>query len=303
MELRQLEYFVAVAEEGSFTKGAQRVHVAQSAVSATIRKLERELGASLFQRAANPIALSDAGEALLPEAKAVLGSAFRAKDIVAQVREGLRGTIRMGTLTPIGTRPGAEGPLLIDLAAVLGRFHATHPGVNIRLRGVVTGSAGHLVDLTGGDLDLAMVGIVDRPPGVRLHRLGSIRWSFVCARRHPLAAERAVTLADLKNETFVDFPRGWGNREMIDRAFAAGGLSRDVPFEAADPEGALALVRNGLGVAFLPRSCVGDGEHVAVVDVAGADLDLPIALATPADRPPSRATAALIDALLAAAGR
>ncbi|GIF63792.1 LysR family transcriptional regulator [Asanoa ishikariensis] len=300
MELRQLEYFVAVAEEGTFTGGARRVRVAQSAVSATIRKLERELGTALFAREPQATSLTDAGQALLPEARAVLDSAVRARDTVAQARGGLRGTIRMGTLSPIGTREGLAGPLVIDLPAILGRFHATHPLVEFRLRGASSGSASHLADVAAGALDLAMVGTIERPPGVRLHPIGSVRWCFVCAQGHPLADARSVTLDDLRDETFVDFPLGWGNRTMVDRAFAIAGIGRNVPFEAADHGSALGLVRNGLGVAFLPRSA-GETPDTSVIEVADVNFDLSIGLATPAHRPQSAATAALIHAVLGAA--
>ncbi|WP_203700974.1 LysR family transcriptional regulator [Asanoa iriomotensis] len=299
MELRQLEYFVAVAEEGTFTQGAHRVRVAQSAVSATIRKLERELGSPLFSRNTTT-ALTDAGQALLPEARAVLSSAAHARDAVAQVRGGLRGTVRVGCPASFGTVQEAQEALRIDLPAILGRFHDTHPRVTIRLRGAPRGSEGHLADVAAGGLDLALVGTIDRPPGIRLHEFGTMRWYLVCSRSHRLAASPSVTLADLEHETFVDFPQGWGSRTLVDRAFARAGIVRDVPFEASDQAGALGLVRNNLGVAFLPRTG-SESADTSVIEVAGAALDLSVGLATPADRPPSPATAALIDAILDAA--
>ncbi|GAB7046552.1 LysR family transcriptional regulator [Catenuloplanes indicus] len=302
MELRQLDYFVAVAEEGSFTKGARRVRVAQSAVSATVQKLERELGVPLFAREAGGVALTDAGTALLPEARALLSAERRARDTVDQVRGGLRGTVRMGTLVMIGVRPASRGLLVVDLPQVLGRFHVTHPLVRFQLRTARRGSAGHLSALLAGDLDLALVGTVDRPDGIRLHRLGGVRLSLVCPRRHRLADASSVSLADLADETWVDFPRLWGNRAMTDRAFAAAGVPRAVPFEAADQDTVLGLVRNGLGVALLPRAGV-DDEEVAVVDVDDGDLELPVSIALPSDREPSAATAALLTSILRAAGR
>lgn len=301
MELRQLEYFVAVAEEGTFTRAGRRVHVAQSAVSATIAKLERELGIALFTRDGPTTSLTDAGTALLPEARALLSGARRARETVDQVRGGLRGTIRLGILSAIGVRSESGVTLLIDLPTILGRFHVTHPLVQFRMRTAPRGTADHLAAVAADELDLALVGTDDRPPGVRLHRLGSVRFRFVCSRRHPLAAATSVTLEDLADETFIDFPPGWGNRTLVDRAFAGVGLVRDVPFEAADQDSALGLVRNDLGVSFLPRPEVG-GDDVAVIEVSDAELDLPISLAVP-DRPPSPATAALIAAVARSARR
>ncbi|MDH2426880.1 LysR family transcriptional regulator [Sphaerisporangium sp. TRM90804] len=302
MELRQLEYFVAVAEEGSFTKGARRVHVAQSAVSATIQKLERQLGMPLFSRDPSATALTEAGLALLPEARALLSAARRARETVDQVRGGLRGTIRIGTMVAIGARSESAGRLVIDLPRVLGLFHVTHPLVTFRLRTSPQGSAGHLAAIAADALDLALVGSIDQPDGIRLHRLGSVRFSFVCSRSHRLADATSLTLEDLAEETFIECPRGWGNRALTDRAFAGAGIVRNIPFEAADQTTALGLVRNGLGVTFLPRTG-SEEDGVSVIDVDGADLDLPVALATSSERRPSAATSALVAGILRAAGR
>ncbi|GIJ12288.1 hypothetical protein Van01_55020 [Micromonospora andamanensis] len=106
----------------------------------------------------------------------------------------------------------------------------------------------------------------------------------------------------LADETFIDFPVGWGSRTMTDRAFADVGIVRNIPFEAADQDTALGLVRNGLGVTLLPRA--GNAEDgVSVFDVENADLDLPVAVALPSDRQPTAATAALLTSILRAVGR
>src|ERR1700760_333234 len=120
VKLHQLEYFVAVAEELSFTRGARRAHVVQSAVSAAITRLERELNAPLLERTRRRVSLTDAGSALLPEARATLAAAQSARDVVAAVRGGLRGSVTLGMML-------STGP--VDLAAVLGGFHAAHPDV------------------------------------------------------------------------------------------------------------------------------------------------------------------------------
>src|SRR3954466_3144747 len=135
MELRHFEYFVAVAEERSFTKAAVRLHVVQSGVSAVIKSLERELGAPLLERTSKRVALTDAGEALLPRARAALDAAQAARDAVDEVRGGLRGTLRIGT---------RNGVAEIDVAALLGTFHRTHPGVALQLTVSPRGSVGLL---------------------------------------------------------------------------------------------------------------------------------------------------------------
>src|SRR3954469_507874 len=124
MELRHFEYFVAVAEERSFTRAAARLHVVQSGVSAVIKALERELGAELLERTSKRVALTDAGEALLPRARAALDAARAARGAVDEVRGGVRGTVRIGTLTSVG---------MIDVPALLGRFHRAYPEVRLQL--------------------------------------------------------------------------------------------------------------------------------------------------------------------------
>src|SRR6201992_1516299 len=172
VELHQLEYFVAVAEELSFTRGARRAHVVQSAVSAAITRLERELHAPLFERTRRRVALTDAGSALLPEARATLAAAQGARDAVAAVRGGLRGSVTLGMML-------STGPL--DMAAVLGRFSAAHPDVVVQARQAAEGTAAHLRDLREGALDLALVALAGSPPP------GIVTW--------PLASEHLSLLA------------------------------------------------------------------------------------------------------------
>ena len=124
---------MVVAEELSFTRASRRLHVVQSGVSSAIQGLERELGAPLFDRDRHRVAPTDAGLALLPEARATLAAAQAAQDAVAQAQAGLRGTLTVGTMLSTGS---------FDLAALLGRFHASHPGVSVHLRQALAGSAG-----------------------------------------------------------------------------------------------------------------------------------------------------------------
>ncbi|RYZ48107.1 MAG: LysR family transcriptional regulator, partial [Sphingobacteriales bacterium] len=125
MELRQLEYFVAVAEEANFTRAAARVHISQSGVSAQIRALERELGAELIDRSGGTATLTTAGQAALPQARATLAAAGSVKQSVDDVTGLLRGRLSVGMVTACTVPP------LFD---ALAGFHAAHPGVDIALR-------------------------------------------------------------------------------------------------------------------------------------------------------------------------
>ncbi|WP_250036253.1 LysR family transcriptional regulator [Paractinoplanes maris] len=287
LELRHFEYFVAVAEERNFTRAAARLHVVQSGVSAVIKAMERELGARLLDRTSKRVELTDAGEALLPRARAALEAVREARDAVDEVRGGLRGTVRIGTLTSVG---------LIDVPALLGAFHRLHPDVGLRLHVSPRGSDGLLTWLADGLLDLAIVSAPGRPPaGLRVRPVGSRRLELVLPAGHRLAGAATVRIADLAGESFVDFPAGYGNRTVVDKAFADAGVQRHVAIEVTDIANGAGFVREGLGVAILPPFVVPDDRTGLVLkSVADADLEWPLGLAVSALRRPSAAARALL---------
>jgi DNA-binding transcriptional LysR family regulator len=291
VELHQLEYFVAVAEELSFTRGARRAHVVQSAVSAAITRLERELNAPLFERTRRRVALTDAGSALLPEARATLATAQGARDAVAAVRGGLRGSVTLGMML-------STGPL--DIAAVLGRFSAAHPDVVVQARQAAEGTAAHLRDLREGALDLALVALAGPPPPGITARLLASEYLLLLAPPGGRYAERtSIDLAEAAEIPFIEAPPGWGNRAVADRAFAARGLQRTVRFEVTDYQTTVAMVRTGLGVALLPASSARElaaQSGVNLLTVTGADLTWNISLAVAQSRRlPAAAQALLTD--------
>jgi len=286
MELRHLAYFVAVAEELSFTRAAERLHVVQSGVFAAIKALEHELGSPLLDRGSRHVRLTDAGLALLPRARATLDAARDARDAVDQVRGGLRGSLRVGTITAMG---------LIDLPGLLGRYHREHPDVSLHLLAVPSGSQGLLDALADGRLDLAFVSVPWTPPaGIELTELAAAPLDLVVPAGHRLAGRGSTELGELAGETFVDFPAGYGTRAVADRAFATAGLQRQVAIEITDTSVGSDFVRNGLGVALLPRFLVPRRKDLHRIPVTGADLRWPMALAISVTRTPSAAAQALI---------
>ncbi|MFJ8364057.1 LysR family transcriptional regulator [Streptomyces sp. NPDC093984] len=286
MELRQLEHFVAVAEEGNFTRAAARLHVVQSAVSTTIKNLERELGTPLLERTPKRVLLTNAGAALLPRAHAALDAAREAEDAVAEVSSGLRGTLRLGAIATVG---------LIDLPVFLGEFHRRHPGVFLQTSAAPTGSQGLLEALLERRLDLAFVsGPGPRPTGITLIQLATSVLDLVVPADHPLVKRRTVSITDLAGLDFVDFPVGYSNRAVADRAFAAASVPHRVAIEITDPTTGVAYVRNGLGVALLPRPVLGKAKDVATLTVDDADLEWSFSLATPSERTPGAAERAMI---------
>jgi DNA-binding transcriptional LysR family regulator len=287
VELRHLEYFIAVATERSFTRAASRLHVVQSAVSAAISSLERELGVALFERSAQRVALTDAGEALLPAAHATLDAAQAARDAVQEVGKQLRGTVAVGCLTGVGG---------VDFPGLLGQFHAVHPQVRLQLRAAgADGSAGLARSLGDGEIDVAFLGVGGRPfAHLRTRMLVRIPQMLVVPGAHRLAARSSVTLAEAADEQFIDYPVGYANRTANDRAFTAAGLSRYIAMEVTDVTVAADFVSHGLGVSIVPTRAIPAGPQCKALVVADQSLEWSLHVATAEQRRVSAATAALI---------
>ena len=290
VELRQLATFVAVAEDGSFTRAADRLHVVQSAVSAGVRKLEDELGANLFDRSTHHVELTDSGRALLPAARATLAAAQAARDAVDEARGGLRGKVVLGTMQ-------AQGMRAIDLAGLLAAFRAHHPGVEVAIRhsGGSTEMAREVLD---GRMDLAFVALPGRaPPGLKLIPLASEPIMLAVPAGHPLARRARVELASLRDQTLVDLPAGWGIRMAVDRSFAAAGITRSIAFEVNDTATMVELIRNALAIGMLPRSFVDPGGEIEFVPIHDHPPEFQTAIAIPANRVLSAATRAMLETI------
>jgi DNA-binding transcriptional LysR family regulator len=286
VELRHLEHFVAVAEEQSFTRAASRVHLVQSALSVSVRALERELGARLFNRTTHHVELTDAGQALLVEARRTLAAAEAARDAVAAVHGGLRGTVRIGIMHSLS---------LIDLAALLTEYHRARPQVQLVPSAVHGGSAELTRDVSEGRLDLAFAALpTGYPPGLSVLPLASERMMLACPPDHPFAQRRVITLEELNGERFVDFPAGWGTRLSVDRLFVESRLQREIAVEVADVPTVIELVRAGFGFAFLSPSTVPESRRHALRRVRPSP-EFTVSLITSKARPHSAATRALID--------
>lgn len=285
MELRNLVHFVALAEEGNFTRAARRLHLVQSALSVSIRSLERDLGTKLFERTTREVKLTDAGRLLLPEARRTLDAAANAQAVVADARAGLRGTLRLGMI---------QSSRLGDVGSLIARFHRERPLVEIRPRTAAGGSAETIADIRHGDLDAAFVVLTGAgQPGLTLTTLAAEPAVVVCPPGHPLAGRAAVSVSDLAGEPFVDFTPGWGTRTLADQLFAGAGIERSIGIEVPDGSIHASLVRAGLGVSILPESMAADSGLAAVPLNPAATFC--IAFAVPSDRPLSPVTSAFAD--------
>ncbi|WP_030625049.1 LysR family transcriptional regulator [Streptomyces sclerotialus] len=251
MELRHLEHFVAVSEEQHFTRAAERLHIAQSGLSASVRALERELGADLFTRTTRRVQLTAAGRAFLVEARRTLAGAAAAREAVAAVRGLFTGTLAVGTEQCMG---------IVDPVSLLADLRGRHPGVEVHM--VQSGSAHLLEEIRRGSLDLAFVVYEGHEEGVRIRPLATEPMMLLCRPDHPLVfsgdplpahSGESLAVQALAGEVFVDLHRDWGARRAADALFAAAGTRRTVAMEVNDVYTLLDLVARGMGVAVVPR--------------------------------------------------
>jgi DNA-binding transcriptional LysR family regulator len=249
MELRQLEQFVAVAEELNFTRAADRLRIAQSGLSVSIRGLERDLRATLFLRSSHGVRLTEAGVVLLSRARDLLVAAQSTRDAVTDVVGGVRGTVRVGIM---------QGLVLPGLAELLAQFRRSNQLVQIEPHLAANGSTSLAKEVAQGRLDIAFAALhsTQYHSSLVVTPLGSEPMRLVLPASHELALRRTIPLKDLDGEVFVEFPSGWGTRILIDAQLARLGLTRTVSIEVSDVVAAGELVRAGFGMAFLPRSVI-----------------------------------------------
>ncbi|MEG9226302.1 LysR family transcriptional regulator [Aeromicrobium sp. Sec7.5] len=263
MELQQLRYVVAVAEEGSFTRAAVRCFVVQSALSHQIKAVEQELGFPLFARTSRRVALTAAGEAFLPGARASLAAADRAVVEAAAAVGEVRGRLTVSVIPTVTA---------VDVPAELASFHGLHPEVRVSLE--VAGSDEIIAGIVSGRVDVGLLGLPgDREPrGVAWQRLAGDRLVAVVGRGHRLAGRAELRLTDLEGETFADFPAGTPGRAQSDLAFRAAGVSRDVAFEVMAIDLLRDLVRRQLAITLLPARAMTTTTGIVVIPVVDGPL-------------------------------
>jgi DNA-binding transcriptional LysR family regulator len=288
MELRQLEAFVAVAEERNFTRAAARLHVAQSGLSATIRSLERELHTELFVRTTRMVELAPAGQALLSEARRTLASARHAADAVAAIEGVEQGTLTLGVL---------QASTLINLPGLLQRYRKAHPGIHLAFRQASTVELGRL--LADREVDVIFTTESDDTPPEFLS-IPLLRTPLVIAfsTDDALAGRWAIPLKALGDRAQVGFPPGWGMRILTDMAMTDAGVQPNYEFEVNDTNTLLDLVEGGLGVTVIAEALVELlRPQLGWVPIKGRQWDWVIAAQALAPTPPNPAARALWEML------
>jgi DNA-binding transcriptional LysR family regulator len=291
-DLNVLKSFVVIAEEGSITRAAARLHITQQSLSAQLRRLEARAGAPLLERSSRGVTLTAVGEVLLREAGPLLGAAERVMDTVRRSASGEELDLRAGFLSSLANEV---------MPPVVRLFAERHPRTELRTADLPIGPL--VAGLRGGTLDVA----VSRPPLVDdLHAdlLGSEAVVVALPEGHPLARKRQLRLADLADERWVMTPRtSWPPwHRQYDRDFAAAGYRPHIDRRSTTPQGLLALVAAGAGITRLAASARSlRAGGVRFVPLAGERAGI-VLLTRPGPAHPAvaRFRAAMLDALTAA---
>jgi LysR family transcriptional activator of glutamate synthase operon len=271
MELRQLRYLVALAEERHFTRAAAREHIAQPALSQQIRRLEQELGLALVERTTRRVTVTEAGRTLVARARTILAEVEAATAEMQALTGVLIGHVTVGTMHTMGP---------VDVSLALAVFHERHPGVELTVR---EQSSEELAEMLRDDvLDLAFLSVTERMEshGLGLHQLVSEELVVVLPPGHPLAGRGQVRMAELADEQFISYREGARLRELLMLAGRGAGFEPQIKLESNESERIKRLVARDMGVAILPRSdAERPGAEVAVATLIEPALQRDITLA------------------------
>lgn len=248
MEIRQLRAFVAIAEHGTFTAAAERVHVTQAAISMQIRQLENEAGAKLFVRAPRRVILTEAGEKLLDRAQTILREHDVALHELAALAGAEQGRLRIGSASAmVSANP---------LPQILKALKKAHPAVETS---VESGTSEQLVQrILSGDLDAAFVSLPVDVRGVQTEVLNEDSLVAIASPRHPLAKQKVVNPYALAGEKLILGERGGNTRRLIDQFFAHAGVTLKVSMELSRLAAIKRMVEEDMGVGIVPLQSVRD---------------------------------------------
>ncbi|MCU1267931.1 MAG: hypothetical protein JWM21_4249 [Acidobacteria bacterium] len=248
MEIRQLRAFVAIAESGTFTAGAVRVHVTQAAVSMQIRQLENEVGAKLFIRAPRNVILTEAGEKLLERARHILIEHDAALEEIAELAGARRGRLRIGSASA-----GVTSDLLPRILKGMRREYA-----NADIS-VTSGTSDALVQqILTAEIDIAFVSLPVEARGIHTERLNEDQLVAIASPRHAQARQRTVSAYALAGERLILGERGGNTRRLIDEFFAQAGVKPTVAMELSRQAAIKRMVEEDMGVGVVPLQSVRD---------------------------------------------
>ena len=264
MDLAELQVFLTVAREGSFSRAAERLYRTQPAVSLAIRKLEESLGQPLFVRGARPVRLTDAGNLLREYAERLLNL----RDEVKKGLQELEG-LKRGELS-LGVNESSIHALLPALAT----FREAYPGVQVRLHRMFSRDIPH--EVVNYRLDLGAVSFVPRDAQLQATEILKDELTFVVPPKHPLAKRREVGIEELAKESFIAHIVESPFRRRVIELFARHRTPLNMPIEMPTIESIKRFVQMGMGVAIVPRMCVKcELEHGSLKELKIKELNIP----------------------------
>jgi len=249
MEIRQLQQFVTVAETLSFRAAAQRLHISQPPLSVSIRKLEQEIGAELFERTTHTVSLTKAGQSVLELARQILFNADELPQLARLAHSGLEGELKIGF---VGSAKYAL------LQKILIPFKQTYPGVTFRLH--EDSNQGILNALERNGLNIGIIRTPLSVPAPLAYEIAEYHEFLVALPEdHHLVARDGLTLEDLRHEPIINYTAGGipGLHALVDRLFQDAGITPNLTQEAVQVETVVFLVSLGMGIALVP-SCVAE---------------------------------------------
>lgn len=285
MDLRQLKFFLEVADSGGFTKAAEKLHIAQSAISIAIKNLEDELEVQLFVRRDRKVSLTAEGESLAQNARAIFRGVARARQDIADLRGLLKGEVRVG-LTPMLSS--------FFFPKIIASFKRRFPALQISVSGDSDWNIQRQIE--AGEIDLGLInGKV--PAGFDSHHMLREEVVACVSRFHPFANKKTCPLRDLLAEPLVQFQKGYYLRELVDEHAAREGMVPLVMAESNLFSLVRSLVKEELGVAFLLKMAAVKDPDVVTISCA-PPLFLDFAIAWKRDAPLSPANRAFVNFLI-----
>ncbi|HEX3559298.1 MAG TPA: LysR family transcriptional regulator [Pyrinomonadaceae bacterium] len=247
MEITQLEFFLKVVEEGSFSKAAERVYRTQPAVSLAIRRLEEEVGASLLDRSQKSPTLTDVGRVVYEHARRIIALRDRAREAVAEVRALQRGRVRIGA---------NESTSLYLLPDLILEFRGRHPNVLVEMfRHASQQLPREVIDR---NLDFAIMAFEPADSALESFPVLKDELALIMSPNHHLAARESVSLEELGAESFLAHNVRAASRNRVVEAFAEHHAPLNIILELATIETIKRFVQKEVGIAFVPRMCVAE---------------------------------------------
>jgi len=245
MEIHQLRYFVAVAEEGSFSRAAAKVRVAQPSLSQQIRKLEAEVGQPLFDRLPRSVVLTEAGRCLLDYARQILASIGDARRCVDELKGKIAGDVAVGAIPTIA-------PYVLPELVVT--FQQHYPDVTLHIVEDVT--AGIVRRIEAGELDVALASTCQKSPSLRIEPVGAEPLLALVPEAHPLARQSVITFDDLKSQRFLLLHEMHCLSQQVHHQLESRRLHPEIALAGSQLSTIANMVAAGIGVSIVPQMMV-----------------------------------------------